>query len=73
MTQRQLNMIQSIEDGIKLARDELQGPGSIEHMKRVLREEFFGEEYRPISAGRAAYVACFLIAWEEAGRPPVAP
>lgn len=73
MTQRQLNLIQSIEDGIKLARDELRGPGYVEHVKRVLREEFFSEEYRPISAGRAAYVACFLIAWEEAGRPPVAP
>ena len=73
MNQRQLNMIQSSQDGIKLARDELRGPGSIEHMKRVLREEFFSEETRPMSLGRAAYVACFLIAWEEAGRPPVAP
>lgn len=73
MNQRQLNMIQSSQDGIRLARDELRGPGALEHMKRVLRDEFFSEGIRPMSLGRAAYVACFLIAWEDAGRPPISP
>ena len=73
MTQRQLNLIQSIQDGIKLAQKELNGPGSVAYMKRVLREEFIREDYRPLTAGRAAYIACFLIAWEQAGRPPIDP
>ncbi|MBQ6890594.1 MAG: hypothetical protein IJN53_06240 [Oscillospiraceae bacterium] len=69
MTQRQLNFIKSIEDGVKLAREELSGPGGLAYAKRVLLEEFSREEYRPISAGKAAYLACFLIAWSDAGRP----
>ena len=69
MTDRQLSIIQAIEDGIKLARRELSGPGSDSHMKRVLLEEFSREEYRPTSLGRAAYIACFVIAWSDAGRP----
>lgn len=73
MTQRQLNYIQSVEEGIKLAREELSGPGSLAHMKRVLWEEFSREEYRPVSAGRAAYLACFLVAWSDAGRPDLDP
>lgn len=69
MTQRQLNLLQSIQDGISLARAELSGPGSDAHLRRVLLEEFSREDYRPLSAGRAAYLACFLIAWSDAGRP----
>ena len=69
MTQRQLNLLQSVEEGIKLAREELSGPGGVAHMKRVLLEEFSREEYCPLSAGRAAYLACFVIAWSDAGRP----
>lgn len=71
MNQRQLNMIQSAQDGIKLARSELSGPGAQNRMMDVLRENFFEEEDHSMSLGRACYLACMLIAWQDAGSPPL--
>lgn len=71
MNQRQLNMIQSAQDGIKLARSELSGPGAHKRMMEVLQENFFEDETRSMSLGRACYLACMLIAWQDAGSPPL--
>lgn len=69
MTQRQLNMIQSAQDGVELARSELSGPGSRRKILEVLRD-YFGPETSPrMTVGLAAYLACYMIAWRGIGSP----
>ena len=69
MTQRQLNLLQSIEEGIQLAREEFTGPGGLAKMCDVLQDELFAEGQRRYSAGHIAYLACALIGWKDAGSP----
>lgn len=69
MTERQLNLLQSIQDGIELARKDLSGPGSHATMLDTIQTDIFGEEYKPMSAGRIAYLACMMIAYRDAGSP----
>ena len=68
MTQRQLNMIQAIEDGITFARSELTGPGS-DRAIRAAMAEIFAEEQKSLGLAKTAYLACCLIAWKERGSP----
>lgn len=70
MTQRQLNMLQSIQDGLELARSELSGVGGgLPHAMKVIESEVFGEDYRAYSAGHLAYLACMILVWKDAGSP----
>lgn len=69
MTQRQLNMIQAVQDGIEMARSELSGPTPRARILNVIREYFLADEYQKIGVGVAAYLACYLIAWRSLGSP----
>ena len=69
MTERQLNLLQSIQDGIELARKDLSGPGSYAIMLDTIQTDIFSEEYKPMSAGRIADLACMMIAYRDAGSP----
>ena len=69
MTQRQLNMIQSAQDGIELARSELSGPGSRRRILDVLRTHMIDDTSPKMTVGMAAYLACYVIAWREIGSP----
>lgn len=71
MTQRMLNMIQSAEDGIRVARDELTGPGAMRRCKAALQEHLFNEKLTGLSIGAAAYLACMMIYWSDNGKPPL--
>lgn len=68
MTQRQLNMIQAMEQGIQLAREELRGPGAERAIAAAL-EEFISDEPVSMSLGRTAYITALLIAWKDRGCP----
>ena len=72
MTQRQLNMIQAIQDGIRLARQELTGPGSDRALSVVL-DEFLDDGPRTMSLAAAAYYAAMLMAWQDRGCPDLPP
>lgn len=69
MNQRQANMIQSAIQGIKLARAELAADSRIESVKEVLAETILEEETRPMTIGRACYLACYWLVWQDAGSP----
>lgn len=69
MTQRQLNMIQSAQEGIELARSELTPPVSESRVLAVIRDNILPDGYSSMSVGRAAYLACYIIAWREIGSP----
>lgn len=69
MTQRQLNMIQSAQEGIELARSELSGPGSRRAVLDVLRTHVLCDTSPRMTIGMAAYLACYVIAWREIGSP----
>lgn len=69
MTQRQLNMLQSIQEGIELARADLKGPGGYAAMMEAIESDIFTDTYKPMSAGRLAYLACMIIAHKDAGCP----
>lgn len=69
MTQRQLNLMQSIEEGLQLARTDFTGPGGLNKALAVLMDELPSDDYRPYSAGHLAYLAAAYIAWKDAGRP----
>lgn len=68
MTQRQLNMIQAMEEGLQLARKELNGPGARRVMAAALAE-FLSDEPTSLSIARTAYITAILIAWKDAGCP----
>ena len=44
MTQRQLNMIQALEEGLVSARDDLRGPGGEQAMLKAMEEGFDGTD-----------------------------
>ena len=70
MTKRQLNMVQAVLDGIKLAESELSGPG--DHRAQILdviRRYFLDDDYIPFGAGVAAYLARYVTAWQAIGSP----
>ena len=69
MTQRQLNMIQSAEDGLILAREHFTGNGALERAMDVLRSDFFSEDHKSLTIGRAVYLAAALTVWKDAGGP----
>lgn len=69
MTQRQLNLLQSIQEGIELARADLKGPGAAALIEEVLQSDLFDENFKTMSAGRIAYIACMIIAWKDSGSP----
>lgn len=68
MTQRQLNMIQSIEQGLQLARDELRGPGAERAIAAALAE-FLSDAVVSMSLQKTAYITALLIAWKDRGCP----
>ena len=68
MTQRQLNMIQAIQNGMEQARKELDGPGSDKVIRAAL-EDILSDEQRPMGLAAAAYYAAMFIAWKDRGRP----
>ena len=69
MTQRQLNMIKSAQEGLELARSELSGPGSKRKVLEVIREHFLDSDSTRMTVGLAAYLACYVMAWQELGSP----
>lgn len=69
MTQRQLNMIQSAQDGIELARSELSGPDSRRRILSTLRSHMLEETSPRMTVGMAAYLACYVLAWRDIGSP----
>ena len=68
MTQRQLNMVQALEDGLVAARDDLRGPGGDQAMMMAIAEMF---DNKPRSMGLAAtaYYTAMFMAWKERGCP----
>ena len=68
MNQRQLNMLQAIQDGLEQARQDLQGPGSDKAIQAAL-EDICSEEQRSMGLGAAAYYAAMFLAWKDRGRP----
>ncbi|MBQ9762408.1 MAG: hypothetical protein IJV82_04950, partial [Oscillospiraceae bacterium] len=69
MTQRQLNMTQSIIEGLELARQDFGGPGGHRKMMEVLQDTLYAEDYRAYSVGHLAYLAAAMLAWKDAGSP----
>ena len=70
MTQRQLNMINAIDMGIRQARRDLAGPGAESAMKLAL-EEFLDDSPRPMSLATTAYITAMLIAYRDRGEPDI--
>lgn len=68
MTQRQLNMIQSIEQGIQDARRDLK-TGDRENIISDALETFVSDEVTSMSLSKTAYIAALLIAWKDMGCP----
>lgn len=68
VTQRQLNMIQSIEQGIQDARRDLKA-GDQEHIISAALEAFVSDEVVSMSLSKTAYIAALLIAWKDRGCP----
>ena len=70
MTQRQLNMIMAIQDGISDALNDLQGPGSNLAIEKAMADL---DSSTPMSMGlaTAAYYAAIFMAWKERGCPPL--
>lgn len=68
MTQRQLNMIQTIQNGIEEARKDLTGPGADKVIEQAW-EDILSDEPRQMGLASAAYYAAMFIAWKDRGRP----
>ena len=68
MNQRQLNMIQAIQDGIEQARKDLHGPGS-DKVIEAAWEDIMSDEPRSMGLATAAYYAAMFIAWKDRGKP----
>ena len=70
MTQRQLNMVQAIEEGLVAARDDLRGPGANQAIIKAMTEMC---DSKPRSMGLAAtaYYTAMFMAWKERGCPPI--
>ena len=70
MTQRQLNMIQAIEEGLVSARDDLRGPGGDQAMFKAM-EEMCDDKPRSMGLSATAYYTAMFMAWKERGCPPL--
>ena len=68
MTQRQLNMVQSVEQGIQSARRDLR-TSDRERVIADALEEFVSDAVISMSLERTAYIAALLIAWKDMGCP----
>lgn len=68
MNQRQLNMMQAIEEGITQARDELKGPGSAKAIAAALAD-IVDDTPRSMGLAATAYYAAMVMAWKERGCP----
>lgn len=70
VTQRQLNMVQAMEEGLVSARDDLRGPGGDQAMIKAMAEMC---DSKPRSMGLAAtaYYTAMFMAWKERGCPPL--
>ena len=68
MNQRQLNMLQAIEDGVTQARDELKGPGSAKAIAAALAD-IVDDTPRSMGLAATAYYAAMLMAWKARGCP----
>lgn len=69
MTQRQLNMVQAMEEGLVAARDELRGPGADKAMEKAL-SEMCDSKPRSMGLAATAYYTAMFMAWKERGCPP---
>lgn len=70
MKQSQLNRITNIMNGINRARTDLSGPAPVELACDVLCDNLWSDP--PIlTSEEAAYLACMMIAWQDAGCPPL--
>ena len=70
MTQRQLNMIQAMEEGLVAARDDLRGPGADRAMMKAM-EEMCDNKPRSMGLAATAYYTAMFMAWKERGCPPL--
>lgn len=70
MTQRQLNMIQAMEEGIFAARGDLRSPGGDQAMIKAM-QEMCDNKPRSIGLAATAYYAAMFMAWKERGCPPL--
>lgn len=70
MTQRQLNMIQAMEEGLIAARDDLRGPGAERAMMKAM-SEMCDHKPRPMGLALTAYYTAMFMAWKEQGCPPL--
>lgn len=68
MTQRHLNMIQAIQNGLEDARRDLAGPGSDKVIEQAW-EDLISDEPRQLGLAAAAYYAALFIAWKDRGCP----
>lgn len=68
MNQRQLNMIQAIQDGIEQARKDLSGPAA-DKVIEAAWEDIMSDEPRSMGLATTAYYAAMFIAWKDRGRP----
>ena len=68
MNQRQLNMIQAIQDGLAQARNDLPGPGS-DKVIEAAWQDIMSDEPRSMGLAATAYYAAMFIAWKDRGKP----
>ena len=68
MTQRQLNMILAIENGISDALNDLQGPGSNLAIQKAMAD-LSSDKPRSMGLAATAYYAAMYMAWKERGFP----
>lgn len=68
MNQRQLNMLQAMEEGITQARDDLKGPGAEKALAAALAD-IADDTPRSMSLAATAYYAAMLMAWKARGCP----
>lgn len=72
MTQRQLNMILAIEDGISDALADLQGPGSNLAIQKAMAD-LSSDKTRSMGLAASAYYAAMYMAWKQRGFPGPGP
>lgn len=70
MTQRQLNMVQAMEDGLTMARRDLNGPGADAAIAKAMTE-MMDDKPRSMGLAATAYYTAIYMAWKERGCPPL--